>query len=138
MKPKLCSLIEIPKFSDGRGDLSFVENGLNLPFEINRIYYLYNVPPGETRGAHGHKNLQQLIMALAGSFEITITDGVNSESYLLDRPNIGLLIPRMVWRDLHNFSKDCVCLVVASEKYDEGDYYRSYSEFIGAKNDQIS
>ncbi len=127
-----CRLVAIPKFSDPRGSLSFVEPGPSLPFEVRRIYYLYDVPPGCERGAHGHRNLQQLIIAVAGAFDIECDDGRATRTFRLDSPDQGLYVCPMIWRRLSGFSPGSVCLVLASEVYDESDYYRNYDDFISA------
>jgi len=120
--------------SDGRGSLSAVESNIDAPFEIKRVYYMYGIPGGQVRGAHAHKELEQLVIAVAGSFEIVLDDGQSVVTTVLDDPAKALYVPRMNWRTLQNFSKDAVCLVLASALYDEGDYYRSYEEFKSALN----
>ena len=125
-----CRLIELPKISDPRGNLTFVENERHIPFETRRIYYLYDVPGGEARAGHGHKALQQLIIAVSGSFTIVLDDGFEKKEFVLNRPFSGLYIPPMIWRDIYNFSSGSVCLVLASELYDEADYYRDYDDFL--------
>ena len=125
-----CKLITLPKVEDIRGNLSVVEAGIHIPFKIRRVYYLYDIPGGSERGGHAHKALQQLIIPLAGSFDIKISDGKNSEVFSLNRANIGLYIEPMIWRELSNFSSGAVCLVLASNLYDEEDYYRNYEDFL--------
>lgn len=125
-------LIELPKVFDARGGLCFVEAKKHIPFEINRIYYLFNPAPATERGAHAHKALEQLIIAISGSFEIVLDDGYSKKTILLDKPWEGLYVPRMIWRDLKSFSSDAVCLVLASEFYDEADYFRDYNDFLKA------
>lgn len=127
-----CKIIDIRRYSDTRGYLSVVENGLDIPFDIKRIYYLYMVPE-VARGAHAHKELQQLLIATSGSVEVVMDDGRQKKSFILDRPWKGLLIPPGLWRDLENFSHDAVLLCLASEKYDENDYIRDYEEFLKYK-----
>ena len=127
-----CRIIDIRRYSDTRGYLSVVENGLDIPFDIKRIYYLYMVPE-VARGAHAHKELQQLLIATSGSVEVIMDDGANKKSFMLDRPWKGLLIPPGLWRDLENFSGGAVLLCLASEKYDPSDYIRDYSEFKAYK-----
>lgn len=127
-----CRMVELPKIQDARGNLSFVENSRHIPFDIRRVYYLYDVPGGSERGGHAHKQLQQLIIAIAGSFEIVIDDGINRQTIRLDRAYQGLCVCPMIWRELQNFSSGAVCLVLASELYDEADYYRDYSTFAAA------
>lgn len=123
-----CKIIDIRRYSDTRGYLSVVENGLDIPFDIKRIYYLYLVPE-VARGAHAHKALQQLLIATSGSVEVIMDDGQNKKSFMLDRPWKGLLIPPGLWRDLENFSGGAVLLCLASEKYDSSDYIRDYEVF---------
>lgn len=127
-----CQLMDIRRYSDTRGYLSVVENDLDIPFDIKRIYYLYMVPE-VARGAHAHKALQQLLIATSGSVEVIMDDGQNKMSFLLDKPWKGLLIPPGLWRDLENFSHDAVLLCLASEKYEEKDYIRDYNEFLEYK-----
>ena len=128
-----CKLIELPKITDGRGCLTFVEGGdKHLPFNIARVYYLYDIPQGQERGAHGHRQLQQLVIAVSGSFDITLNDGSANETFHLNSPEQGLYVAPMMWRELNNFSTDAVCLVLASMKYDETDYFRDYNEFMAA------
>lgn len=125
-----CKIIELPKIHDIRGNLTFIEGGSHVPFDIQRVYYLYDVPGGAERGGHAHKRLHQLIIAIAGSFDVTIDDGNTVKSVRLDRSYKGLYVCPMIWRELRNFSSGSVCLVLASNFYDESDYYRSYSEFL--------
>lgn len=127
-----CQLIDIRRYSDSRGYLSVVENGIDIPFDIKRIYYLYMVPE-VARGAHAHKELQQLLIATSGSVEVIMDDGKNKKSFMLDRPWKGLLIPPGLWRDLENFSGGAVLMCLASEGYDEKDYIRDYNEFKAYK-----
>jgi dTDP-4-dehydrorhamnose 3,5-epimerase-like enzyme len=110
--------------------LTFVEESRHIPFEIRRVYYLYDVPGGESRGGHAHRNLEQLIIAAAGSFTVVLDDGFERGSFFLNRSYFGLYVPSMVWRELENFSSASVCLVLASEFYDQSDYYREYAEFL--------
>lgn len=126
-----CTLIELDKHhSDAKGNISVVENGKAVPFQVKRTYYLYDVPGGGSRGAHAHKELQQLIVAASGSFDVTLDDGNVKRTFTLNRPYQGLLVVPGIWRDLNNFSAGSVCLVLASEKYDESDYIRDYNDFI--------
>ena len=127
-----CKLIDIRRYSDTRGYLSVVENGVDISFEIKRVYYLYMVPE-VARGAHAHKELQQLLIATSGSVEVIMDDGENKESLRLDKPWKGLLIPPGLWRDLENFSGGAVLMCLASEGYDEKDYIRDYEEFLNYK-----
>jgi len=123
------SIIELPKIMNRSGNITSVSNDLNIPFSVKRIYYLYDIPSGSERGGHAHKDLHQLIVAISGSFDITLDDGVTKKTVRLDRPNYGLLVVPGIWRELKEFSSGAICLVLASNKYDEDDYIRSYSEF---------
>lgn len=125
-----CEIIELPKITDARGNLTFVEGRSQIPFDIQRVYYLYDVPGGAERGGHAHKGLQQLIIAMSGSFDVVLDDGVNKKRVHLNRSYNGLYICPMIWRELDNFSSGSVCMVLASNRYDEEDYYRDYEEFI--------
>lgn len=124
-----CKIIELPRITDVRGNLTFIEENDHVPFDIKRVYYLYDVPGGEKRGGHAHKSLQQFIIAASGSFDVILDDGVNRERYHLNRSYYGLYIPKMIWRELDNFSSGSVCLVLASEHFEEKDYIRDYNEF---------
>ena len=127
-------IISIPKIIDekGRGKLSVIEKS-TIPFEIKRVYYLYDVPSDAFRGGHAHKNLDQFMIALSGSFEVKIDDGSNNKKVMLNKPNQGLLIPSGIWREMDNFSAGAVCLVLASEFFDESDYFRDYNTFLNYK-----
>lgn len=126
-----CSIIELDKHhEDRRGNLTVVENGATLPFDVKRVYYLYDIPGGEGRGAHAHKNLEQLIVAASGSFTVTLDDGKCKRSFVLNRPYQGLYVKPGLWRDLEDFSSGAVCMVLASEVYQTEDYIRDYKEFI--------
>lgn len=125
-------LIELPRINDHRGNLTFIESGRHIPFEIKRSYYLYDVPGGAARAGHGHKALHQLMIAMSGSFDITLDDGFEKKAISLNRSYNGLYIPPMMWRDLDNFSSGAVCMVLASAFYDEGDYFRNYDDFLRA------
>ena len=126
-----CSIVELDKHhSDRKGNLTVVENGTTLPFDVKRVYYLYDVPGGESRGAHAHRNLEQLIVAASGSFTVTLNDGKSKRSFFLNRPYQGLYVKSGLWRDLGDFSSGAVCMVLASEVYDAADYIRDYDEFI--------
>lgn len=125
-----CKIIELPKISDPRGNLSFIEGGIHIPFDIKRAYYLYDVPGGSDRGSHAHKNLHQFIVAMSGSFDVMLDDGKEQKRFHLNRSYYGLYVCPMMWRHLDNFSSGAVCMVLASEHYDEADYVRSYEEFL--------
>jgi len=127
-----CRLVELPRISDPRGNLTMVENHDQVPFAIQRVYYLYDVPGGEVRGGHAHRELEQLVIAASGSFEVLVDDGLHQERFFLNRSYFGLYIPQLVWRELDSFSSGSVCLVIASRPYEEGDYFRSYEEFLAA------
>jgi dTDP-4-dehydrorhamnose 3,5-epimerase-like enzyme len=132
MSPKECNLIELPKVSDPRGNLTFIEGARHIPFEIKRVYYLYDVPGGAHRAGHAHKTLHQVLVALSGSFDITVDNGFTKTKFHLNRSYQGLYIPAMVWRDIDNFSTGAVCLALASTVYDESEYYRDYRSFLRA------
>ena len=127
-----CRIIELPKITDPRGNLTFIEGMQHIPFEIRRVYYTYDVPGGADRGGHAHKTLHQLIIAMSGSFDVTLDDGRSKKKYHLNRSYQGLYVCPMIWRDLDNFSSGSVCMVLASDKYEEPDYFRDYNEFISA------
>ncbi len=124
-----CRLVDLPGSADNRGRLAFVEPPHTIPFEIRRVYYLFGIPSGKERGAHGHRDLEQLMIAVSGSFTVTLDDGKERKTFQMSRPDQGLYIRKMIWRDLKNFSEDAVCLVLASERYSEDDYFRSYEDF---------
>ena len=131
-----CKIIQLPKIQDQRGNLTFIESDRHIPFDIKRVYYLYDVPGGSSRAAHGHKKLHQLMIAMSGSFDVTLDDGKEKKTFHLNRSYSGLYIPPMMWRDLDNFSSGAVCMVLASEYYDEQDYFREYADFIRAVKDR--
>lgn len=126
-----CSIVELSKHhSDRKGNLTVIENNVTLPFEIKRTYYLYDVPGGESRGGHAHKNLYQLIIAASGSFKVTLDDGAVKRSFFLNRPYQGLLVYPGIWRTLDEFSSGAVCMVLASLEYSEEDYIRNYEDYL--------
>ena len=122
-------MIDLPVVSDPRGDLTFVEGERHIPFPIARVYYLYNVPVDAERGGHAHKKLEQVIFALSGSFRITVDDGRERQKFWLRDPRRGLYLSRMIWREMDAFSQGAVCMVLASQPYDEADYFRDYGKF---------
>jgi hypothetical protein len=130
MSVENCKLIDLPKISDPRGNLSFIEGGQHIPFDIKRVYYLYDVPGGSDRGSHAHKNLHQFIVAMSGSFDVVLDDGNQKRRFHLNRSYYGLYMCPMMWRDLDNFSSGAVCMVLASSHYDAADYIRDYSVFL--------
>src|SRR6056297_2824441 len=123
-------LIDLPVVSDPRGDLTFVEGGNHVPFDIARVYYLYNVPVNSERGGHAHKVLQQVVFALSGSLRLKVDDGVKTTEFWLRNPRQGVLIDRLIWREMDSFSQGTVCMVLASHPYDEADYIREYTSFL--------
>lgn len=127
-----CRMLELPKIHEPRGNLTFVEGGRHIPFEIARVYYLYDVPGGAERGGHAHKALHQLIVAMSGSFDVVLNDGLDERRVHLNRSYQGLYICPMIWRELDNFSSGSVCMVLASNRYDETDYYRDHGDYIRA------
>jgi dTDP-4-dehydrorhamnose 3,5-epimerase-like enzyme len=127
-----CRIIELPRVADPRGNLTFIEAGRNVPFEIKRVYYLYDVPGGASRAGHGHRQLRQLMIAMSGSFDVTLDDGRERVKYHLNRSYYGLFIGPMMWREIDNFSSGSVCMVLASDFYDEADYFRRYEDFLAA------
>lgn len=124
-----CSLVQFQKNHSDKGNITAINNSIELPFDIKRVYYLYDIPGGEARGGHAHKELKQLIIAASGSFDLTIDDGITKRTFQLNRPNVGVLMPAGLWRELHNFSSGSICLVLASETYSEDDYIRNYEIF---------
>jgi hypothetical protein len=133
MSVDLCKIIELPRITDARGNLTFVESGNQIPFDIQRVYYLYDVPGGAQRGGHAHKELFQLIIAISGSFDVVLDDGTKKKRVHMNRSYNGLYVCPMIWRELENFSSGSVCMVLASNRYDEDDYYRDYATFIRAR-----
>lgn len=125
-----CKIISLPKINDPRGNLTFVEGLNHIPFEIKRVFYIYDIPTGESRGAHAHKNLHQFLICLSGSFGVSVDDGENRTIIRLNRPWEGLHLPPMLWASEVDFDPGAVCLVLASEKYDENDYIRDYAQYL--------
>jgi WxcM-like protein len=132
MNLKNCKLVNLPKITDPEGNLTPIEGGRHVPFEIKRVFYLYDVPGGATRAGHALKTCQQFIIAMSGSFDVVLDDGTNTKRYHLNRSYTGLYVPALIWRELENFSSGSVCTVLASEPYDENGYYRDYKEFRNA------
>ena len=130
MRLEKCQILDLPRINDPRGNLTFVEANRHIPFSIQRVYYLYDVPGGSERGGHAHKSLRQLIIALSGSFDIHLDDGFGKKTIHMNRSYNGLYVCPMIWREIDNFSSGAVCMVLASDYYDEQDYYRDYSAFI--------
>ena len=128
-----CSVIELPRIENRAGNITPVQSGLNVPFCIKRVFYTYDIPGGEARGAHAHKECHQFLIAASGAFEVLLDDGINKRTVLLNRPFRGLHIPPGIWASEQGFSSGAICLVLASEKYDESDYIRDYDEFIKYK-----
>jgi hypothetical protein len=128
-----AKIISLPKVENVAGNITSINSGLDIPFAINRVYYLYDIPGGQDRGAHAHKELYQLVVSVSGSFTVTLNDGINSTNFTLKRPYEGLLICPGLWRELKDFSSGATCLVLASHKYDETDYLRNYKEFLKFK-----
>ena len=129
-----CRLITLERHHHANGNLTVVENDNPIPFKIRRTYYLYDIPGGESRGGHSHRNLHQLLVAISGSFDVTVDDGKDKFTYTLNRPYQGLLVVPGIWRTLQNFSSGSVCLAIASHHFDENDYVRDYEEFLRLKN----
>ena len=129
---RIARLLELPKVSDSRGNLTFIESDQHLPFAIERVYYLYDVPGGEMRAGHALRSCEQVLIALSGSFDVYLDDGYERRCFKLNLPNFGLYIPPGIWRELENFSSGAVCLSLASEQYDSAGYWRDYEEFLTA------
>ena len=129
-----CSVIRLPKIGNRQGNITPIYNNVNIPFETKRVFYTYDIPGGESRGAHAHLLCQQFLVAASGSFEVELDDGINKRTVLLNRPFYGLHIPAGIWASEQSFSSGSICLVLASEKYDASDYIRNYNEFLEYKN----
>lgn len=127
-----CRIIDLPRIADARGNLTFIEGQNHIPFDIKRVYYLYDVPGGSDRGEHAHKNLHQFMVCMSGSFDVCLDDGFESKRIQLNRSYFGIYICPMIWRYLDNFSSGAVCMVLASETYDEADYIRDRDEYLRA------
>lgn len=125
-----CKLIPLPKVVERRGNLTFVEGQRHLPFEIKRVFYLYDVPAGESRAGHAHRQLEEVLIAVSGSFDVTVNDGRETQRVHMNRPYYGIYVPHGIWRGIDNFSSGSVCLVLASRPYEQNDYYRDYDEFF--------
>ena len=133
MSIDLCQILELPKIQDPRGNLTFIEGNVHVPFDIQRVYYLYDVPGGSERGGHAHKQLHQFIVAMSGSFDVVLDDGKDKKRVHLNRSYNGLYVCPMIWRELDNFSSGADCMVLASRRYSEDDYHRDYAEFMRAR-----
>lgn len=131
-----CHLVDLPRIQDPRGNLTFIEGTHHVPFAIQRVYYLYDVPGGAERGGHAHRALEQLIIAMSGSFDVVLDDGTRKQRFHLNRSYYGLYVCPMIWREIDNFSSGSVCLVLASNTYDEADYFRDYGEYVHARQAQ--
>ena len=127
-----CKILDLPKISDPRGNLTFIEGGRHIPFEIKRVYYLYDVPGGAERGAHGHRRLQQFIVAMSGSFDVILDDSFDTKTIHMNRSYYGLYVSPMMWREITNVSSGAVLMVLASDFYDASDYFRDYDLFLAA------
>ncbi len=127
-----CHFIDLPKIHEPRGNLSFIEGGRHIPFDIKRVYYIYDVPGGAERGGHAHRKVQQFMIAMSGSFDVVLDDGRHKHRFHLNRSYYGLYLSSMVWREMENFSSGSICMVLASEFYEEEDYYRDYNQFLRA------
>jgi hypothetical protein len=130
MSLETCKVIDLPKITDPRGNLTFIEGGCHVPFAIQRVFYLYDVPGGADRGGHALKTCHQFLIAMSGSFDVILYDGRENKRIHLNRSYCGLYLPPMIWREMDNFSSGSVCLVLASAPYDEKDYYRDYAEYL--------
>lgn len=130
MTPEQCRIIELPKITDPRGNLTFIEQQRQVQFDFRRAYWIYDVPGSKTRGGHAYRTLRELIVAVSGSFEVHVDDGRTRSVFPLNRPYYGVYVPAMWWRSLANFSTNALCLIIASERYDENDYIRDYPTFV--------
>ncbi|HYC62671.1 MAG TPA: FdtA/QdtA family cupin domain-containing protein [Thermoanaerobaculia bacterium] len=132
-----CTVIDLPRIPRRQGNITAIETGTHIPFEVARVYYLYDIPGGEARGGHGHRELQQLIVAAVGSFDVIVDDGSRRKTISVNRAYYGIYVPPLMWRELVNFSSGAICLVLASLPYDENDYFRTYQEFVGFRRSLI-
>lgn len=132
MNVKQCEITALAKIADPEGNLTFIEGGRHIPFDVKRVFYLYDVPGGAMRAGHALKTCQQFLIAMSGSFDVMLDDGTDTQRYHLNRPYMGLYVPPLIWRELDNFSSGSVCTVLASEVYDEAGYYREYEGFRAA------
>ena len=138
MESEKCSIIELPKISDARGNLTFIESDRHIPFAVKRVFYLYDVPGGADRAGHALKKCHQFLIAMSGSFDVVVYDGKEMQRFHLNRSYYGLHLPPMFWREIDNFSSGSVCLALASEQYDEKDYFRDYREYLRARGGAAS
>jgi hypothetical protein len=129
-----CTVMQLPKIPDVRGNLTYIEGGMHIPFSIRRAYWIYDVPGGEVRGGHGYRTLQEFIIALSGSFDLNVTDGTTRRVIPMNRSYYGVYVPHGIWRQLTNFSTNAVCLILASGDFDESDYLRRYDEFLSLRS----
>jgi len=130
-----CTLIDLPKIENRSGNITVIENNLDIPFEVKRIFYLYDIPGGESRGAHAHKECHQFLVSASGSFEVHLDDGINKKTVMLNQPYTGLNVPPGIWASEINFSSGAICLVMTSHKFNEDDYIRDYQDFLKFKNE---
>ena len=137
MTIKNCRIIELPKIQDPRGNLTFIEGSKHIPFEMRRVFYLYDVPGGSERAGHALKTCEQFLIAMSGSFDVVLYDGKDNQRFHLNRSYYGLYIPPLIWREIDNFSSGAVCLALASEPYDDTSYYREYRDFLGMVKDEV-
>lgn len=130
-----CTLIDLPKIENRSGNITVIENNLDIPFEVKRIFYIYDIPGGESRGAHAHKECHQFLVSASGSFEVHLDDGINKKTVMLNQPYMGLNVPPGIWASEINFSSGAICLVMTSHKFNEDDYIRDYQDFLKFKNE---
>lgn len=131
-----CTIIQLPKIPDVRGNLTYIESGMHIPFRVRRSYWIYDVPGGEVRGGHAYHTLEEFVIALSGSFDLNITDGSTRRVIAMNRSYYGVYVPRMIWRQLTNFSTNAVCLIVASGAFDESDYIRRFDDFLSIRSSE--